>query len=433
MLKSNFKKQPQQEDPKEEFNDDEYQSNVPDGQNSVGTGKARKLINIIAIIALFGLVFYFIFSQESAETVEEYDIETDGSIIDQEVESSPPPPEADIEILNDDPDIIDQSSDIVLEQPKLPDLPALPDLPDVTEEDIYPTATKPVEEGVDQSNESPILDIEDIGGEPSQPANQEQTQEPEIQDPRKTPIMTGNIQLPPGNSVGYEGSIVDLKGNAIQQPIAVTPETPTQTKDLSRIIAQGKMLTAILETAINTEVPGDIRGIVSRDVYAESGSNILIPKGTRLFGSYSSNITRGQARVEINWTRIIRPDGLEITVSLKASDQYGRSGISGEVDNQYTSTVANALLTSVLAVGGALATDALINNDASTTTGSDGSVISTSSASAQVLNQVTGAIIDTVTQTIEESINISPIIRIAHGTKMTVIVSNDISLPPYKY
>lgn len=432
MLKSNFKKQEEQ-DQEEEFND-EYQSNIADNQNSVGTAKARKIINVLAVLAISSAVFYFIFSGQKTQEVAEYDVKTDGLIIDQEMESSPPPPEEDIEILDDSSNPIDKISDIILEQPELPALPELPDLPNLSEDNIYEIEEEIEEENKvekPEQNQNPPLNKE----QPNQQQEESSDNNSIKQDPRKTPIMTNNIQLPPGNSVGYKGGIIDLKGNSIQQPIASTPATAAaiERKDLSNIIAQGKMLTAILENAINTEVPGEIRGIVSRDVYAESGNNILIPKGTRLFGTYSSNINRGQARVEINWTRILRPDGLEVGVSLKASDQYGRSGISGEVDNQYTSTVANALFTSLIAVGGALATEALLNDDSTTTTGSDGSVISTSSASSQVINQVTGAIIDTVTQTIEDSIDIKPIIRIAHGTKMTVIVSSDISLPPYKY
>ena len=429
MLKSNFKKQKEQNQ-EEEFND-EYQSNIADNKNSVGTPKARKIINILAILAISAAVFYFIFSGKENQEVAEYNAETDGLIIDQETESSPPPPEEDIEILDNNSNPIKEVSDIILEQPELPALPELPDLPNLSEENIYEIEEENEVEETEQ-NQTSDLTQEKPTQQQKEETNNDSSSNIE-QDPRKTPIMSNNIQLPPGNSVGYKGGIIDLKGNSIQQPISPTPATEVESKDLSNIIAQGKMLTAILENAINTEVPGEIRGIVSRDVYAESGNNILIPKGTRLFGNYSSNVTRGQARVEINWTRILRPDGLEVGVSLKASDQYGRSGISGEIDNQYTSTVANALFTSLIAVVGALATDALINNDSMTTTGSDGSVISTSSASSQVINQVTGAIIDTVTQTIEDSIDIKPVIRISHGTKMTVIVSSDISLPPYKY
>jgi len=434
MLKSNFKKQEEQDqDQENEISDNGYESDISDNSNLVGSSKTRKFLNLVAIVAIFGIVFYFIFFTSEEQEISEYDIETDGSILDQEIESSPPKDEDNIEILDDLS--LEQPSDVVLEKPILPELPELPDLPDLSdapEKDVYITDSdkRPFQEDDPKVIKTP-LNLEPKTDQEIPPDTRENTSI--IADPRKTPIMKNKIQLSPGSSVGYKGSIVDLTGNAIQEPITETPKTPIETKDLSKIIAQGKMMTAILETAINTEVPGDIRGIVNRDVYAEAGNHILIPKGTRLFGSYSSTIARGQGRVEITWSRIIRPDGLDVSISLKASDQYGRSGIAGDVDNQYSSTIANALLTSVLTVGGAMAADAIIDKDASTTTGSDGSVISTASASAQVVTDVTGAIVDTVKEMITDSINIQPTIRIPHGTKMTVIVSSDITLPPYEY
>lgn len=430
MLKSNFKKQGEQnaDVANPDIDEDDYRSNVPDGDNSVGAGKARRVVVWLVFIVAIALVYYFIIFQSNSSTVEEYDVNVDGSVLDQQVESSPPPAEETVEILPDN--IVDEVA-VPLERPELPELPSLPELPDLPDvaEDIYQT-----EEKKDNIIDPVIIEenpeISDVGDQTLPIENQER----EIfVDPRKTPIMAIEGSISPGNSVGYEGNIVDLTGEAIQNPITEVPVAPIERKDLSQTISQGKMLTAILETAINTEIPGEIRGIVNRDVYAEAGNNILIPKGTRLFGTYSTNITRGQARVEISWSRIIRPDGIDVDVSLIASDGYGRSGIEGEVDNQYTATLANAILTSILAVGGAIAADEVSGNDGATTTGNDGSVISTTTASAQVVTQVTTAIVDTVTQMINDSINIRQVIRIPHGTKMMVIVSQDLTLPPYNY
>ena len=103
------------------------------------------------------------------------------------------------------------------------------------------------------------------------------------------------------------------------------------------------MLTAVLETAINTEMPGTVRGIITRDVYGESGNVVLIPRGSRLYGSYSSQITRGQGRVEINWSRLMRADGVDVNVTFNAADQFGRSGIEGDVDNKYGSIIGNSM------------------------------------------------------------------------------------------
>jgi type IV secretion system protein VirB10 len=424
MLKSNFKKQEGQESA-----DNNEESNIPTASNSVGTGKARKLVNLVILVLSCGVVFYFLFFQGEGEKAVKYDPKDTQLDLEKGLENSPPPEDPNFNAI--DAASLENPFNKELERPtvpELPELPALPSIPDVSLEKKEPFP--------EVKNNDKVITLElptmNASSDSSVISGQDSIQQAD-KNPRKTPIMPSDIQLARGSSFGDEGGIRDLSGNAIQQAITPTPTTVTQNKDLSSIIAQGKMMTAILETAINTEVPGNIRGIVNRDVYAEAGNNILIPKGTRLFGSYSSNIARGQVRVEINWSRIIRPDGLDVSISLSASDQYGRSGIAGDVDNQYTSTIANALLTSVLAVGGALSADALNGGNSSTTTGSDGSVISTSTASAQVVTQVTGAIIDTVTEMINDSINIQPVIRIPHGTKMTVIVNSDITLPPYEH
>ena len=189
-----------------------------------------------------------------------------------------------------------------------------------------------------------------------------------------------------------------------------------------------------METAINTELPGSIRAIVSRDVYAETGNNVLIPKGSRLYGDYSTQIVRGQGRVEINWKRLIRPDGVDLQIGFVASDQFGRAGIQGDIDNKYAAILTNSVLTSVLAIGGAIAAEKLSGGGTSTTTTdpNNGTSTVTSSPSTQVITDVSKALIDTVGQVIGNAIDVRPVIRIAQGTKMTVIVNADMSIPPLR-
>ncbi len=260
-------------------------------------------------------------------------------------------------------------------------------------------------------------------------------------DPRYSPIVvfSDRREGSPPVGVGQEKNIVMLKENEMDK-IKKTDSTVQVSiiKDRSRTIAQGKMISAILETAIDTEYPGDVRGIVSRDVYGESGREILIPKGSRLFGSYSSSVQRGQGRVQISWNRLLRPDGLTLSLSLSAGDQYGRKGITGEVDNRFSSLVANSLLTSVLAVAGTFAAQSLMgnNSDAQTSTTINpvqGTTTTVGNAGNQALYDVTKVVIDIVGTLMKNSINMNPVIRIPQGTRMTVIVNSDIIIPKSKY
>ena len=72
---------------------------------------------------------------------------------------------------------------------------------------------------------------------------------------------------------------------------------------IDALIPEGTLIPGILETAIVSDLPGQIRAIVSQDVYSFDGRRVLIPTGTRLIGEYQSEITRGQKRIFVIWTR----------------------------------------------------------------------------------------------------------------------------------
>src|SRR6185295_13567797 len=53
-----------------------------------------------------------------------------------------------------------------------------------------------------------------------------------------------------------------------------------QPGNLSTTIIVGTIIPAVLETALNTDLPGNARAIVSRDVRSFDGSAVLIPRGS---------------------------------------------------------------------------------------------------------------------------------------------------------
>ena len=55
-------------------------------------------------------------------------------------------------------------------------------------------------------------------------------------------------------------------------------------------VIQGTMIQAVLETAIDSSLAGQVRAMVSEDVHAYDGSRILIPRGARLIGRYQSGL-----------------------------------------------------------------------------------------------------------------------------------------------
>jgi len=205
-------------------------------------------------------------------------------------------------------------------------------------------------------------------------------------------------------------------------------EMATRVNNLGLTIAQGKIVDAVLETAVNTDLPGTLRAIVSRDVYAESGRDVMIPKGSRLIGTYNTGVARGQVRVMIIWTRLIRPDGVDMQIGSPGVDTLGRAGIAGIADNKYSEIFSAAILTSVLNVGVAIAVDALSNQSSTTTTNANGTTSVGSSAGPAGAAAV-GTLGSISKDVVNSMLDLRPTITIDQGTKLNVFVNKDLSFP----
>lgn len=206
--------------------------------------------------------------------------------------------------------------------------------------------------------------------------------------------------------------------------------TATKVSNLDRSILQGKFIPGILETAIDSTLPAPIRAIVSHDVYAESGRNILIPKGSRIIGVYNAAIKRGQGRVFIIWTRIIRPDGVDIAIDSPGVDALGRGGMGGYVDNRYFEAFSTAILTSSIDVAVAAIGDALFGNQDQTTSVGPGGTSTVQSSPTSTAMQTAIQNIGTVGQTIiGNAVNLEPIIHIDQGQQINIFVNKDVVFP----
>jgi type IV secretion system protein VirB10 len=128
------------------------------------------------------------------------------------------------------------------------------------------------------------------------------------------------------------------------------PATARSDIDPKTTVTQGTMIPAILETAINTDVPGYVRAVVSQDVRSFDGTRVLVPRSSRLIGQYQSGLQAGQKRAYVIWTRLIRPDGVSVALASPASAFDGSGGLPGKVDSHFWQRFGSAMLLSV--VGG---------------------------------------------------------------------------------
>ena len=463
MIKNIFKKTNQPNEEQEEYLDDQDNAEVKSEGPSIGLSKQNKFA-LIALVSVLSTIVIYIFFFSSSDS-------NDKKVTEPVPNFAEKPPQSDKEI--EIPKIVpkkaseEDSVDVVAtEKPIIPETPPLPDLPQeyqkdqslLTAEEKPNEAEKKVEETkklVEALKNEKIEDkkpdnkrLEEKKSENKAEENLAGKKEEDefagkkYQDvnPRYSPIVVfSGGGGGPSNSIGYDKNIIDLKKDPMKALEKTKPTVKaTLVTDRKYAIIQGKMLSAVLETAINSEIPGSVRGIVSRDVYGESGSEVLIPKGSRLFGSYSSKITRGQARIDISWNRLIRTDGVDLSISFNASDQFGRAGIAGEVDNRYGNAIVNSLLTSTFVAVGAATMQKLLapnqdaNNQIQTIGPIQGTLTTSTTASNQAIYDTSKAVVDTARKIVADTLDTQPVIRVPQGTKVTVIVNADMKLPPLK-
>jgi type IV secretion system protein VirB10 len=144
-----------------------------------------------------------------------------------------------------------------------------------------------------------------------------------------------------GSAEDFASRVGGVGGAPAQAKAMVNPATT---------VTQGTLIPAILETAIDTNVPGYVRAVVSQDVRSFDGTKILVPRSSRLIGQYQSGLQGGQKRAYVIWSRLIRPDGASVNLASPAIGFDGTTGLAGEVESNFFKRFGSAMLLSV--VGG---------------------------------------------------------------------------------
>ena len=193
------------------------------------------------------------------------------------------------------------------------------------------------------------------------------------------------------------------------------------------VLRAGAVIPGIMISGVKPDLPGQIIGQVSQNVYdTATGKYLLFPQGTRLIGMYSNEVSYGQSSVLIAWQRLIFPDGKALDIgSMPGGDSAGFAGFHDQVNNHYVRLFGSALLMSGVVAG-------ITYSQNPTQTGAfgqpaqptAGSVMS--AALGQELGQVTS-------QMIAKNLNIAPSLTIRPGYEFNVIVVKDMTFTkPYQ-
>lgn len=192
-----------------------------------------------------------------------------------------------------------------------------------------------------------------------------------------------------------------------------------QINRIDAVVPEGTMIAGILETAINSDLPGQIRAITSENIYSFDGRRILIPAGSRLIGEYQSEMTTGQTRIFVVWSRLIRDDGVSIRLNSIGADSLGRAGVTGFVDKKFRERFGAAILLSV--VGGVTDFVGGLSDQAIGVTSAPAQ-----EAAAIARENLAQTFSDMANQALADQLKIPPTIHVDQGTRIFVYVRQDL-------
>lgn len=184
-------------------------------------------------------------------------------------------------------------------------------------------------------------------------------------------------------------------------------------------IKAGTIIPAALVTGINSDLPGDLIGQVTSNVFdSVTGRYLLIPQGSRLLGRYNSEVKHGHDRVLIAWQRLLLPNGDSIVLdAMPGTDAAGVSGLSDRVDFHVDRLIGATVLSTMIALGSNFAAN--INPDREELVITANTVAEQAARSAQ--------------QIIDRELSVQPTVLVRPGTPFHVLVNRDLPLRPYMH
>lgn len=230
----------------------------------------------------------------------------------------------------------------------------------------------------------------------------------------------------PGSLTGGEGEGLTVAGEdrsskflAAASSIGDRSAKARKIERIDALVPEGTLIPGILETAIVSDLPGQVRAIVSQDVYSFDGRRVLIPTGTRLIGEYQSEITRGQTRIFVVWTRMLRDDGVSVRLNSIGADSLGRAGLTGRVDKKFRERFGAAILLSIVGGGASY----LTGYGSQTATGDNDDARRGEELARETLAQTFS---DMANQALGDSLRIPPTISVSQGERIFVFVRQDL-------
>lgn len=173
------------------------------------------------------------------------------------------------------------------------------------------------------------------------------------------------------------------------------------------LIAKGAYIDCVLNTSLNSTVAGMTKCTLTRNIYSDNGTTLLLERGSEVTGEYRANIAQGQSRLFVLWDRIKTPYGIVIDLASPATDSLGAGGVDGYVDTHFWQRFGGAMMLS------------LVDDFAAyvATNGSENAInLENSSDTAQSM----------AAEALKSTINIPPTFYKNQGERVGIVVARDL-------
>jgi type IV secretion system protein VirB10 len=202
------------------------------------------------------------------------------------------------------------------------------------------------------------------------------------------------------------------------KPTVLDGEKASVIQNPDMVITEGTVIPCTMQTAINSELPGLVTCVVPIDIRGSTGNVVLLDAGTKIVGQLQNGLLQGQNRVFVDWTRAETPDHVIVTLDSPGTDELGRGGLPGAVDNHFWERFGGALMLTLVQGGLDAATIEAAGNGNNNSTSNEaavGFVYAAQSNGQSVANTA-----------LQNTINIPPTLTKNQGDTVALIVAHDL-------